>query len=275
MELERSCGESKQLTDLNGIRVLVTRPAHLNQPLCDLLRGCGAEALELPLISIEQNADDPQLLHVLAAVGEVDIAVFVSRNAVVHGLAALQAYGRTMPSKTKVFAVGHMTAVALEKAGIRVEGIPQGRFGAAGLHRLPAFRSVSGQRVVVFKGRGGLPALADELRQAGASVLVAETYRRVVPQDVNMDVIEHWQQGGLDVVTLTSVTAVDHLFQLLQEKADRLMQNVAVATFSDRIARHCKAQGCNGPVLVANQASDEALVEEIVDYCCSRRFAIS
>ena len=105
------------------------------------------------------------------------------------------------------------------------------------------------------------------LKHEGASVFVAETYRRVMPIAINPAVVELCQQATIDVITLTSVTSVEHLFALLPDNTHRMLKNATVVTLSQRIARYCESQGFQGAILVADAANDQALVETIVQHC--------
>ena len=256
-----------QSNDLKGVKVLVTRPAHQNQKLYDLVRAHGGEPVVCPLIKIEPTYAHEALLTVLTRIDDIDIAIFVSTNAVTHGLGALRSQGQTLSESTQVFAVGATTALMLQAADIRVDGVPSGLSGANGLRALPTFRNVSNQRVVVFRGNGGESSLLEWLKNEGARVFVAETYRRAMPIEINPAVIELCQQATIDVITLTSVTSVEHLFALLPDNTHRMLKNATVVTLSQRIARYCESQGFQGAILVADAANDQALVETIVQHC--------
>ena len=256
-----------QSNDLKGVKVLVTRPAHQNQKLYDLVCAHGGEPVVCPLIKIEPTYAHEALLTVLTRIDDIDIAIFVSTNAVTHGLGALRSQGQTLSELTQVFAVGATTALMLQAADIRVDGVPLGLSGANGLRALPTFRNVSNQRVVVFRGNGGESSLLEWLKNEGARVFVAETYRREMPIEINSAVIELCQQATIDVITLTSVTSVEHLFALLPDNTHRMLKNATVVTLSQRIARYCESQGFQGAILVADAANDQALVETIVQHC--------
>ena len=170
-----------QSNDLKGVKVLVTRPAHQNHKLCDLVFAHGGEPVVCPLIKIEPTYAHEALLTVLTRIDDIDIAIFVSTNAVTHGLGALTSQGQTLSESTQVFAVGATTALMLQAADIRVDGVPLGLSGANGLRALPTFRNVSNRRVVVFRGNGGESSLLEWLKNEGARVCVADTYRREMP----------------------------------------------------------------------------------------------
>ena len=67
---------------LKGQRILVTRPRPFNEEACERIRDEGGDAIALPTLVIEaQTARAPAT--------DYDWIIFVSRNAVLHGLAQL------------------------------------------------------------------------------------------------------------------------------------------------------------------------------------------
>jgi uroporphyrinogen-III synthase len=48
-------------TELNGLTILVTRPAHQAEPLCRLIESAGGQPLRLPALTIHDNSADPAL----------------------------------------------------------------------------------------------------------------------------------------------------------------------------------------------------------------------
>ena len=85
-----------------------------------------------------------------------------------------------------------------------------------------------------------------------------------MPIQVNPSVFELCQQGSIDVITLTSITSVKHLFALLPDTVHRMLKNATVVTLSQRIARYCENKGWQGSILVADEMNDQALVRKIV-----------
>ena len=48
---------------------------------------------------------------------------------------------------------------------------------------LPALTEVWGQKILICRGRGGLPKLGESLHQRGARVRYLELYERLIPAD--------------------------------------------------------------------------------------------
>ncbi len=63
-------------------RILVTRPKHQANYLCELIAANGGQAIAFPTIDIQPIDDPDNVLLKSDAFSEIDFIVFVSRNAV-------------------------------------------------------------------------------------------------------------------------------------------------------------------------------------------------
>src|SRR3569832_2692347 len=98
-------------TALQGLTVMVTRPAHQAVRLCELIRAAGGEALAFPVLEIGTVEDAAPVRALLARLDEFDIALFVSSNAVAHAAALVVEHG--VPPTLKLAAVGQRAAESL------------------------------------------------------------------------------------------------------------------------------------------------------------------
>src|SRR3569833_2529142 len=80
-------------TALQGLTVMVTRPAHQAERLCELIRAAGGEALAFPVLESGTVDDAAPDRARLARRDEFDIALFVSSNAVDHAAALVVVFG--------------------------------------------------------------------------------------------------------------------------------------------------------------------------------------
>ena len=108
---------------LEGLRVLVTRPADQAGSLCRLITEAGGEALRLPTLEIRDPdpRDAARLLAVIEELESYDLAVFISVNAVTRGMEFIQAR-RTWPATVKIATVGASSARVLARYGLTRRG---------------------------------------------------------------------------------------------------------------------------------------------------------
>jgi uroporphyrinogen-III synthase len=117
---------------LTGLTVVVTRPQQQGAPLADALRSAGASVIEYPVLEIVPlDATMPP-----ATLARAAAVIFVSVNAVEHGLPSLRAAG-TLSAGCLMMAIGGATATALHDAGIERVVSPQQNIDSEGLLALP------------------------------------------------------------------------------------------------------------------------------------------
>ncbi|MFO7592613.1 MAG: uroporphyrinogen-III synthase [Pseudomonadota bacterium] len=246
---------------LSGIGVLVTRPAHQADPLCDRITEAGGQPVRFPLLKILDNSNSPPVRQQLQRLADYQIAIFVSPNAVQFGLAAIARLGG-LPEGLKLAAVGRGTARRLQKQlGRAPDLVPEEQFTSEGLLALPGLHGVAGKRILILRGNGGRELLAKTLRERGAEVDYAEVYRRETPE---ADAADPGWLDKTDIITLTSSEALENLVSLAEpEQCARLLGKPLVVV-SERTETLARELGFHSSVLVAYQASDEAILETII-----------
>ncbi len=252
------------MADPAQLSVVVTRAVHQADELCNLISQAGAEAVRFPVTEIEAVGDsDPALVRSLKTLDEADVAIFVSPNAATYGLSLLERQGRELPKRTRVLAVGPGTARQLHERGVSVSAVPQGKYDSEALLSLPDLQDVAGRSVLIIRGQAGREMLAEKLdrRQAVVSHLVC--YRRIALDNPNPKVLSRWHDQGFDVLILTSASAADHLWRLLDASAVELLKNMTFVVSSVRIGEHCRSLGFAGSIVVAENAGMPALVSAL------------
>ncbi len=241
---------------------MVTRPSGHVSGLIASLKESGRRVLWLPTIEI----------HALATTGiiraklfrELNIAIFVSPNAVEFGLRDMEA--SVLGEQIEFAAVGPTTAKTLEAKGLTHIWLPQSHYTSEGLLALPRFgaRQVSGQNVAIVRGRGGRELLRDQLSQRGARVRYLEVYERRVPSRESP--LRAQLGAAKAVVVITSTEGLKNLFHM-QPGADwPWLKKQAFVVVGKRQAEFAASLGITGPVIVAKDARDEGIVEVVSDH---------
>ncbi len=211
---------------LDGLSVLVTRPAHQADALVAAIETAGGEAYRFPVFDVIPRATD-ELTGELDAARNADVLIFVSANAVQHGLAVL---GET---RATVAAIGPATAAALEDAGRRVDIRPAGGFNSEHLLMEPALNDVGGKSIAIVRGETGRELLAETLRHRGASVSYLSAYA-TRPHEFSAEDLAALDDAlaadRIGAVTIMSVATFEHLADILPaESLDRLAGRRLVA----------------------------------------------
>lgn len=198
---------------LQGLRVLVTRPRHQASALADLLREAGAEPVVCPLTRIDPIAVEAARLSQL--LGERwDWLLFTSANGVrCFGDLLWQAGLDWRSAATaRLGVMGPGTAAELEKRGLRADFAPSRSVAESLAAELPGISQ--GTSILLARAEGAREALPALLRERGASVEVFPVYRTLPDQDGAELLAAALVAGDLDVITLTSSSAVSRLAEL-------------------------------------------------------------
>ncbi len=241
--------------------VLVTRPAGQADGLCRLIEASGARAIHLPTIEILPPLDASALTAVIGELESFHLAVFVSINAVTHGLATILA-AREWPRGVQLATVGPASQAAVEALGLRVDLLPESVYSSEGLLDLDALQTMQGKRVVIFRGNGGRNTLHDTLQARGAEVQYVEVYRRVCPRDTGR-LQRLLEEDALDVITATSNEALQNLFDMAGPATQPQLRQLPLVIPGQRQAALAARLGFLQGAVVAGHASDEAMAEGI------------
>jgi uroporphyrinogen-III synthase len=245
---------------LAGLVVVVTRPARQAARFIAMLEELGAATVAFPTVIIEPVPLDDCVRAALAA-QPADWVVYTSANAVEQALAQA---GQLPRAATAV--IGRATARAVAAAGIHVDAIPATGADSEGLLALPAFAAPSGQHIVVFKGVGGRDALRAELVRRGATVIVAEVYRRrpAVPAGGSLERLASACTTPSPVIAATSVEVLESLLQLVPESGAPRLKDATLLVPGERVAAAARRHGWRGAIVAARSAEDEAMLAALI-----------
>ena len=255
-------------SSLAHCRILVTRPAHQAEGLCRRISEHGGEPIRLPTLAIGDLSTSDEAQALLSRLADYHILVFVSPNAVRLGLAAIQRHGG-LPAGTTLATVGEGSARALREAlGRGPDLVPGDTFDSEGLLALPALQAVAGRRILILRGEDGRTLLAETLRQRGAQVDYLAIYQRLLP---SLPVrLEAWPQHT-DIITVTSSEGLRNLCRLTPPAQQARLFALPLVVVSSRTAQLATELGFVQPARVARRASDEAIVESLLEWAATPR----
>jgi uroporphyrinogen-III synthase len=121
-------------------------------------------------------------------------------------------------------------------------------------------QQVKGRHFLIFRGEGGRELLRETLLTRGARVDYAECYRRAPARSDPVLLEKAWSRQRLDVIMITSVTGIDNLISILgHNNRDRLLRTPLVVA-GNRVAESAHDHGWLAPVVVAADATDDAML---------------
>jgi uroporphyrinogen-III synthase len=244
---------------LNGLAVLVTRPAAQAEGLCQLIESAGGVALRLPLQAIAPVAEPAIAAAQLEACHDWNWWLFSSTNAVQE---AAQLLPLPWP---RVAAVGAVTAAALRALGITEVLAPNSGDGARALLAHPVFSEVRGQRFALIAGENPLPELAETLAARGAIVASIAVYRRLLVPYPIAEVARMLTQAQIAIVP--SGEALMQLFTLVPAHLRSLLLRLQLAVPSPRVVEKALQLGFGRTPLLPQRVTDAAYLEVLQLYC--------
>jgi uroporphyrinogen-III synthase len=216
------------------------------------------------MINFAPTDDQPALEAALAklAAGDFDWVTVTSATTV----DVLSSYGASIPSSTKVAAVGETTAAALQAAGYHVDIVPSEDNSARGLLEEweAATDGQKGLRILALRSAIAQQVLSIGLARIGHDVEAVVAYRTIgVP--VAQKVIDDVRAGKVDAVLVTSGSVAEQV----QQQLGPIPEATLVAAIGPQTQRDAARLGLRVDV-VARERSAESLIDAVVDAALAR-----
>ncbi|MDD1611577.1 MAG: uroporphyrinogen-III synthase [Methylococcaceae bacterium] len=252
------------MSSLNGARILVTRPRRQAGNLCRLIEQQHGIAVAFPTIDIVAADGRDAIATKLTNLHSFHWVVFISANAVNFALLANDGKIDQF-SNVRIAAIGQATARELEAVGLQTDLLPEHGSNSLALLATAPMQRISGQRILIIRGAGGLETLGQELKNRGADVDYLDVYKRVIPLFDPTPVLDLLRRNRLDLITATSGEAIQNLLIMLGEKDRNLVLATPLVVVSDRIRQI--AENCGfGRILVTDSPSDAAILKKITTW---------
>ncbi len=256
-------------SDLRDVWAVVTRPLHQAEAISKRIEQSGGNVIRFPVIEIKAPRDTARLHALLRRLPDFDWLVFVSANAVRTGLHAIANAGVSRP-QLNIAAVGTRTAQVLQQHGWDVDLVAKPPFNSEALLAEPVLRQVRGKHFLIFRGESGRELLRDTLQSRGALVNYAECYRRTPARSDPALLEEAWSRQRLDVIMITSVEGIENLINIVGHgNRTRLLRTDLVAA-GQRVKKAAHDHGWLAPVVVASDATDDAMLAALISWRNSR-----
>jgi uroporphyrinogen-III synthase len=248
---------------LAGLKIVVTRPRDQATQLMARIEQAGGVPLLFPLLEIAAVQDAGTLYEQIDRLGQFNLAIFISPNAVSYGVTAMRARGE-LPHNLRIATVGQGSAKVLRALGVVDVIAPTERFDSEGLLALPELQDIAGWQVMIFRGDGGRELLGNTLKERGAIVEYAACYQRSKPQnDAGILLSEH-----PNAITVTSSEALGHLWQMLGDKGQKDFRNTPILVPHERIAGLAKQQGWQQVILTGS--GDDGVFSSLIRWADNR-----
>lgn len=242
-------------TPLDGVGVLVTRPAAQASELVTAIGNAGGRSFEFPVIEIVPR-NTTEVAADIADLPTPHIVIFVSRNAVEFGM-------QYVDESTRLAVIGPATASAVRAAGRHVSIQPGSGFDSESLLAEAALSDVAGRNILIVRGQSGRELMTETLRERGASVHHLHVYDRRRPHvdtDTRNMLESAWRRGEINVTTAMSMDSLHSLLALLPPWCAEHLGAIPLVTPAARVLREMQRRyPAARPKLAAGPASAEML----------------
>jgi uroporphyrinogen-III synthase len=254
-------------------RLLLTRPADDSATLAACLAEHGVYTSSLPLLAIEPLEETAEQRALVLDLDRFAAVVAVSRPAARLALERVDRYWPQPPLEQRWFSVGAATGRILVDRGLDVVW-PEAGEDSEALLALPDWQPIFDRpqpRVLVLRGEGGRPWLAEQLQARGATVDALVLYRRTLPDYPPGLLAERVQAERLNGLVVSSGQGFEHLRRLAGD-AWTALSRLPLFVPSERVAEQARAGGartavdCRGAhaaALLAALQSQRALMQRM------------
>jgi len=255
--------------ELSGFHILITRPTEQALRWQRKLRLLGAETQVIPVLEIEPVSSSQKKQAIKNKIQTLDHyqhLIFVSQNAVQYGMNWIDQYWPQFPVDQHYFAIGSTTAEALRERGLKVDADDQAMDSEA-LLKHKKLQSVQGSKVLIFRGLGGRPKIAEVLTQRGADVNYCELYERGFPSQLCQQLAHFTKDYSKNrwLISIHSGESLHNLLRAIEKISCPTMFSSSLLVPSKRVAEKAKKAGFTD-ILVASNASDEAMTQALIQW---------
>jgi uroporphyrinogen III methyltransferase/synthase len=246
---------------LFGKQIVVTRAQDQAGDFSARLRSLGADAVELPVISIQPPQDPGPLDRAIGHLALYDWLIFTSVNGVRFFMDRLDRSDQDLRSfKARICAIGPATRRAVEDLHLKVDRMPE-EYVAESLVEVFRSERLQGKRVLLPRAAVARDLIPAELTKLGAQVEVVEAYRNVVPENAAERAREIFAAARKpDWITFTSSSTVENCFAIAGREA---FEGIRIASIGPVTSRTAREHGLKVDV-EAKQFTLDGLLEAIL-----------
>jgi uroporphyrinogen-III synthase len=230
-----------------------------------MLESRGASIICLPTIEIVDPDSWDECDAKIWMLAEYDSVCFTSKNSVekfVKRIRLLRPQALNTLAARNLYAVGEKTKSTLEANGFSVQPIPQ-RHSAENLAQSFYGQNISGRHFLFPKSDIAGDVVSKELRSLGALVDEIITYKTVIPETGNLELVRTFLTNGkIDITTFFSPSSVRNFVEMIGIDT---LRRVLIAVIGTTTAEAVNEVGLEVNI-VAKQQTAESLIQGIVEH---------
>lgn len=209
-------------------KIAITRPKERSDAAKEFIENYGGEAVIVPTLELKlENTDS--LKELMKRSNELDWLIFTSVSSIDSIFKFYPDFLKNLNPNCKIATIGTKTAELAMNKQLHIDIIPED-YTAEGL--LEEFEKIDLNNKIVgvprtFSARTILPK---ELKEMGAEVILAESYKSTIPEDKKdiKNLIQDILDEKIDGITFTSPLTVVNLFKVAEDnKKEQLVERLS------------------------------------------------
>lgn len=250
---------------LFGHTIAVCRPLPDALDLSAKLRSLGGDAFAFPTITFKEPSDYKALDSAIHPINQFDWLLFMSKRGIEYFFHRLNQIGRDLREFpfSRIGAIGSETANELSKHKIRVDLIPSDYTSEGFLKEFAKMSAKKrGKKFLLLRTNSENDVLPQGLKELGAEVVEVEVYQTIpYPKKRLEHLFDKLNQAN--AIIFTSSLGFKYFLELLNEKAQEILNKVTIVALGSTTAGFIKQNGYNVDI-VPPEPTQDSLLEEIV-----------
>jgi len=216
---------------LFGRTVVVTRSREQASEMVSMLMNLGAKVIQYPTISIEEMDDYDALDAAINNLDKYQWIIFTSVNGVQYFAKRLRHLGKDSRAfaHAKIAAIGPVTCKEVEKLGIIPDFVPETFVAESVAEGLCKF-AIKGTNILIPRALESREVLPNVLREQGANVDIAPTYKTVLATGNKEELLEALEKDSVDCVTFASSSTVRNFMDNMPLDVLKKCKNLSFAS---------------------------------------------
>lgn len=266
---------SQDAQRLENLHILITRPLAQAQSWATQLQALGAQVSLQPMMSIvplDDTASTRAITSHVLAFAEYQKAIFISQNAVHYGLHWLDQYWPQLPIDVQFFAIGQATAEALNRGigggdtdASYMAHTSTSAMNSEALLAHPDLANIEGEKILIFRGKGGRTVLAEQLTARGACVEYCELYERQTPTEEQALLDDYRHTSRQPIVAVHSGETLDNVCRMMGRDDLQWLQQQPIVLPGQRVAEQAKQAGFTH-IIVAENACHDSMINALSEW---------
>lgn len=214
-------------------RIAITRPKERSKAAKEFIENYGGEALIVPTLELKlENTDS--LKELMSRFGELDWLIFTSVSSIDSIFKFYPDFVESLNPDCKIATIGTKTAEVAMNKGLHIDIIPKDYTAEGLIEEFEKF-DLNNKIVGVPRTFSARTILPNSLKDMGAEVILAESYKSVIPDDKKdiENLIQEIIDEKIDGITFTSPLTVVNLFKTAKDdQKEELVEKLSSSTLT-------------------------------------------